>query len=160
MLNSISLLLMIAEEEHRPISTLTWMIQSLGSLTSVMVLVSGALIFGGACYLVATKRRPAVLAAYLVLLPLPVLIAFCGIVKGMISSFSVLAMADIVVTQRDWAGGVGGSLVEIFFAMLITAPSYFTLAFGLLLRTLNPPTDSIPPTPIRSEIRGVLPATT
>ncbi len=44
----------------------------------------------------------------------------------------------------------------VLFAMLVSAPTYFVLAIGLLARTLYPPTDSVPPTAIRSPPREPL----
>jgi len=144
----ISSSLVFAEVLPQETSLLGWMIGVLkaSSFSPLMVLISGLLIFGGACYLVATKRRPAVLAACLVLLPVPVFIAICGVMSGMVRSLSVISLSsDLSVSTQDVAGGTAGSLVEILFAILISAPSYFVLAFGLLARTLSSPTDSTPP---------------
>ena len=124
----------------------------MNSLSSLLVLVSGLLIFGGACYLVGTKRRPSVLAAYLVLLPLPVLISVGAWTKGLISSLTVIAASpNVTVTTADVAAATAESLLSLFVALLVSAPTYFVLAFGLLLRTLLSPTDSAAPTPTRSE---------
>ena len=74
----------------------------MNSLAMLMALVSGLAIFGGACYLVATRRPLAALAAYLVLLPLPILIVVCGFLKGMWASLSVIsASPDIQLPTTD-----------------------------------------------------------
>ena len=138
-------------------SFLAWMAGALNSLSSLMVLVSGLLMFGGACYLVATRRRPSVLAAYLVLLPLPVLIALCGWMNAMIASLTVIASSpNLIVTTADIAEGTAISLLGVLVALLVSAPTYFVLAIGLLVRTLRPPTDSAAPTPMHSEHREPL----
>jgi hypothetical protein len=151
-------------------SLVGWMIRVLTtfSFSSLMVLISGLLIFGGACYLIVTKRRPAVLAACLVLLPLPVFIAFFGVMSSVVRSLSVIASSpDLAVSSQDFAGGTAASLVEILFAILISAPTYFVLAFSLLTRTLGSPNDSTPPALSPSQLRqplfnssGPKPATT
>jgi hypothetical protein len=125
------------------------------------------LIFGGACYLVATKRRPAALAAYLVLLPLPVLIAIFGEMKGMVGALTAIASSPgMSVPTEHVAANTAASLVMVLFAMLVSAPTYFVLAFGLLARTLRSPPD-VAPNPIRSKLPaplvssgGSVPATT
>ena len=129
-----------------------WVVGVLGTLSSIIVLISGLLIFGGACHLVVTKRRPAVLAAYLVLLPLPVLVAIFGEMKGMVSALTAIASSpEITVPTEHVAGGAAASLIAVLFAMLVSAPTYFVLAFGLLARTLYPPTDAVPPAAIRPQ---------
>jgi hypothetical protein len=109
-----------------------------------------------------------VLAAYLVLLPLPVLIAIFGEMRGMVSALTVIASTPgISLSTEDLAAGTAASLVTVLFALLVSAPTYFVLAFGLLARTLDPPTGAAPPTAIRSQPReplrnsgGPIPATT
>ncbi len=124
----------------------------MNSLSSLLVLVSGLLIFSGACYLVGTKRRPSVLAAYLVLLPLPVLISVCAGTRVLISSLTIIAASpNVSVTTADIAAAAADSLLSLFVALLVSAPTYFVLAIGLLLRTLRSPTDSATPIPTRSE---------
>ena len=133
-------------------SKLGWMIGALNSVSSLMALVSGLLIFAGACYLIATRRRPAVLAACLVFLPLPSLIALCGCIDGNIRSLNVMASSpDLTVTSADIAGGVANMLVNLLAALLISAPSYFVLAFGLLFRSMNSSSGPTAAVPVRTE---------
>jgi hypothetical protein len=112
-------------------------------MSSLLVLLSAAAIFAGACYLVASQRPASVLAAYLILLPLPCLISICGWIKGSLSSLSVISISpDITLTTADIAGGFAGSLAGLLIAFLVSAPTYFLLAYGLLTRTMRPPTNS------------------
>jgi hypothetical protein len=135
------------------------MMHVLGTFSSLMILVSGLLIFGGAAYLVATKRRPSVLAAYLLLLPVPVLIAIFCEMSGMVSALTAIAsLPGISVPPDHVAANTAASLATVLFAMLVSAPTYFVLAFGLLARTLRSPTDEVPPTAIRSKLREPLPS--
>jgi len=62
-----------------------------GHAVFVPVFLSGMLIFGGAWYSAGHQAAAAVLAAYLVLLPLPVLIASYGVMSGMAISLEVIA---------------------------------------------------------------------
>ena len=146
----------LAQAVPAQVTQLDWMLGTLG-FSSLLVFVSALLIFGGACYLIATRRRPSVLAAYLVLLPLPVLISLCGVLKGNISSLMVIAASpDLTLTTADIAGGLADSLFGLFVALLISAPTYFVLAYGLLAGTLRPPTDSAAPAAIPSDRRAPL----
>ena len=112
---------------------------SLNSTSGVLALLSAALIFFGVCYSLATHRR---LVAYLMLLPLPVIISISGWISGTINSLSVIAASpDLHLTNQDIAGGFATSLMSLYAAILATSPSYFLLAYGLLSRTLNPPAD-------------------
>ena len=113
------------------------------SISSLLALAVGVLIFGGACYLVATKRAASVLAAYLVLLPLPVLINVCDWFYGMMLSFNAIASAPGVVVKTDaFAAAMADTLLNLLLALLISAPTYLLLAISLLLRTLRSPTDT------------------
>lgn len=113
-------------------------IGTLNSVSGMLVFLTGVLLFAGACYLIATKQRPAVIASYLVLLPLPILISLCGFLKGIIASLSVVATsANVTLTTADIAAGVGVSLFSIFVAVIISIPTYFVVAWGLLRRTYS-----------------------
>ena len=124
----------------------------MNSLSSLLSLLAGFLIFCGACYLVKTKRRPSVLAAYLVLLPLPVFISLCGSISGMASSLSVIAASpEATITRTDLAAAMADSLYGLLVVALVSAPTYFVLAVGLLRRVLESPGDSTGPTSPRPE---------
>ncbi|MEI8018358.1 MAG: hypothetical protein WCH39_09145 [Schlesneria sp.] len=114
-------------------------LRALTSTSAILALLSAALIFFGVCYSVATHRR---LVAYLVLLPLPVIISISGWISGTINSLSVIAASsDIHLSNQEIAGGFATSLMILYAAILATLPSYFLLAYGLLSQTLNPPAD-------------------
>jgi hypothetical protein len=116
------------------------MLDSLNSVSGLLMVLSGLLIFAGACCLIATKQRAGAIAAYMVLLPLPVAISICGWLKGSISSLVVIAASpNLPLTSADVAGGLASSLLCVFAAVLVSAPSYLLLAIGLLLRALRHP---------------------
>ncbi len=124
-------------------SQLGWILNSQSSMAALLVLLSAAAIFAGACYLVTSQRPASVLAAYLILLPLPCLISICGWIKGSVASLVVIAATpDIKLTTADIAGGFAASLAGLLIAFLVSAPTYFLLAYGLLTRTMRPPTNT------------------
>lgn len=117
-------------------SMLGWMLSVMDSVSGLLVLLSGLALFVGACYVIKTKQRPVVIASYLVLLPLPVLISVCGWIKGTISSLTVIAASPgLQLTTPDIARGLAASLFSIFVALLVSVPTYFVLAYGLLSST-------------------------
>ena len=112
-----------------------WIIRVSG-LAGLMVMASGLAVFIGACLVVIRSRRPAVIKAYLVFLPLPLMFGVYGALKGNISSLSVVAMSEVTLTSSEIAGGVAESLLLPFEAMTVIFPSYFVIAIGLFIRTL------------------------
>ncbi|MDZ4689298.1 MAG: hypothetical protein SH850_29840 [Planctomycetaceae bacterium] len=123
-------------------SMLAWVLQSL-SWSTLLALLAGVAIFAGACTLIATKRRPAVIAAYMALLPLPVLISVCGTLKGMIASFAVIAASpNLQPTTADYAGAWASSLFSLLAAIMVSSPTYLVLASGLLFGTLRANADA------------------
>lgn len=126
-------------------SRLSWMFGALQSWSDLFALTAGVLIFVGACHLIAKRRKAAVLAAYLVLLPLPVLISLGGTISGMISSFMVLSLSpDLQVTTAEYAGATAASLLSLYTAMLVSAPTYLILAFALLARAERAGHEAVP----------------
>ena len=121
-------------------SFLAWMVSSLTTISSLVILVSASLIFFGAYHLVANKRPVASLASYLVLLPVPFLVSICGWVYGSIGSLATIASSpNSVVTNQGIAGGLAASLLSVLFAILLTMPAYLVLAYGLIARDFRTP---------------------
>ncbi len=112
-----------------------WMIRCLG-LYGLLTLLSGVALFIGACVLVCVTRRPAVLAAYLVFLPLPFLIGLAGALKGCVASFEVFARSGVEPKSSEILMGVTESLLTPMMALTVTFPSYLVIAFGLFIQVL------------------------
>lgn len=129
---------LVLGQANPPLSQLGWMMQSLGSWSNLWVFVVGLAIFVGACRLILKNGRPAALAAYLVLLPLPVMISVSGTIKGMIASFMVISLSSIQLSQQDIAGGLAESLMSLFAAILISTPTYLVLAAALVMKSNQP----------------------
>jgi hypothetical protein len=87
----------MAQEGARPPEPyLVWMIRSLG-LFGFLSLLTGLAVFVGACFVVYLARRPAVIASYLVFLPLPLIALVLTL-----PSYLVLAIGLFVRTL--WPG--------------------------------------------------------
>ena len=114
-----------------------WVMHRLPSIYSIMELLSGLLIFVGASYFVATRKRVAVLAAYIFLLPLPILISIFGSIVAWMWSFYVIWATGPTLKAQDFAECVAISLLDLGFAVAVSGPSYLVVAIGLLARTLN-----------------------
>jgi hypothetical protein len=128
-----------------PKSYFSWVRESLGAFHGLAILAAGAAVFVGACLVVVKSRRPAVIASYLIVLPLPILVGLTRALSGQISSLAVLSMSPEAVAKVsgcDIAGGVAGGLVPLFVALMVTWPSYLVLAIGLLVRTVFSKTSS------------------
>ena len=124
-------------------SFLWWFIETMG-LTGLIVIVLGVAIFIAACLVVAKSRQTSTLAAYLVLLPLPMFIEVLDQLRGIVASLSVLSQSETHLSNQEWAGGFAESAVSMFLALLVTLPSYLVLAYGLLASTRKPSTTNAP----------------
>jgi hypothetical protein len=72
--------------------------------------------------------------------------------NGMVSALTAIASSPAIsVPTEHVAANIAASFVTVLFAMRVSAPTYFVLAFGLLARTLYPPTDAVPPAAIRPQ---------
>ena len=101
------------------------------------MLLSAAAVFLGACLVVFLARRPAVIASYMVFLLLPLLLGALGALKSCVSSFSVIAIADIQLKQSEIFRGLSEALLLPLESLIVTLPSYLLLAVGLFVRTLR-----------------------
>lgn len=119
-----------------PLSLMSWMMMSLGPFYGLVIPLAGLAVFIGACIVVASNRRPAVIAAFLVFLPLPLMIGMFGSVHGFISSFQIIATGGATPKPSDVAMGISTGLFTTLVGLLVTFPSFFVLAFGLFFRTL------------------------
>ncbi|MEQ8785716.1 MAG: MotA/TolQ/ExbB proton channel family protein [Pirellulaceae bacterium] len=118
-------------------SLLTWMLEALGLFYGVLLPLAGLAVFVGACLVVAMNRRPSVIAAYLVFVPLPFLIGIFGTFDGFIRSFSVIAQANGTPGIVPISQGISTGLFTSLIGMLVMFPSYFVVAIGLFLRTVG-----------------------
>ena len=80
-----------------------------------------------------SARRPAVIAAYMVFLLLPLLL---GILGGSTLSHVRFARQSGGASSSQICGGLAEALIRPLTALEITLPSYLVLAIGLFVRTL------------------------
>ena len=118
-----------------PQSYAFWIIRCLG-LFGLLTLLSALALFLGACLVVVLARRPAVIAAYLVFLPLPLWFAVIAMLKSYVSAFSVLAVTGAQLKNSQICAGLAESIIPVLAALMATLPSYLVIAFGLFIRTL------------------------
>jgi len=115
---------------------MTWMINALGPIYGLAIPLAGLAVFVGSCLVVALSKRPAVIASFLVFLPLPVLIGVFGSVQGVISAFATVSGGGAEVPGDIVAACFATALFTTFLGLIVSGPSYLVLAFGLFFRTL------------------------
>lgn len=122
----------------RTTSFFSWAYELLGPGTSLVILLAGLVVFLAACVAVTKSRRPSVIAAYLTLLPLPVLLGIFLALGPQISSLAVFSLpAQPAPSSSQTAAGVAGALLPIYLALMVSWPSYLVLAIGLIVRTVQ-----------------------
>ena len=132
-----SMLLFAQAEGPVQRSFLSWMFNSLGPFYALVLPLSGLAVFVGACLVVCLSRRPALIAAYLVFLPLPLMLGVLGSIDGFISSFAVIATSPTAPKPSEVAEGISTGLFTSLVGLMVTFPAYIVAAIGLFLRTLS-----------------------
>ena len=118
-------------------SVLSWMFHSLGLFYGTVLPLTGFVIFVGACLVVGLNKRPSVIAAYLVFLPLPFLIGLFATFHGCILSFYYFSQNDSRPSLELILGNLSLALFSSLVGLALTFPSLLVLAFGLLIRTIR-----------------------
>ena len=125
-----------------PPSFAAWALSSLGFF-GLLIPFFGFAILIGACVVVARCRPPAI-AAFLLFVPLPLMMAVFATAKGMVAAFSVIALSEIELKTSQIAGGLAETALLLIVGMLATIPSYLVIAVGLFVRTLVAGNESSP----------------
>jgi hypothetical protein len=123
-------------------SFLGWVLSSLGPIHSLLIPASGLVVFVGAVFVIALSKRPAVIAAYLVFVPLPFMIGLCASLYGFIHSFHLAATSAAPPNPGQIAGGISAILFAAFLGLLVTFPGYLVTSLGLFVRTIRSRTES------------------
>jgi hypothetical protein len=119
-------------------SYLQSVLHSAGPSACVWVLATGLAVFIGACFVAARCQRPSVIAAYLTLLPLPLIIAIYGAIEASMHSLIIMSSSPAVQpTSTEIAGGIATTLSQLFLSITVTLPSYLLLAIVLIRRTVR-----------------------
>jgi MotA/TolQ/ExbB proton channel family len=138
---------LIEPGEQPPTSYALWLLNSLG-LVGLLATAVGLLNFIGACLVVCLARRPSVVAAFMVFLVLPLLLAALGAVKGTVNAFSAIEMTGVEVKLSQIVGVVSEAMVNPLVALILAIPSFLILSIGLFIKTLKGGT-ATSPVPLR-----------
>lgn len=125
-----------AAESAQQLSLLEWAYQSLGPFYILALFGSGFVIFVGGCLVVLLARRPSVSAAYLVFVPIPLLIGVFGTFEGFIAAMSVMGTSSSAPQASEIAEGLSMSSFSTLVGILCMLPAFFVVSLGLFLKTL------------------------
>ena len=114
--------------------TMEW-VTTLASFPVVPVL--GFAILFGACVIVARCRRSAVIAASLLIVPLPLIVSLFDLTTGMKSSFAAIASGAPLPQGADVYAALAGSLRVVILGLAATILAYAVVVIGLFARTLQ-----------------------
>ena len=117
-------------------SYFAFVVDALGVAGTLMLIASLA-VFVGACVVVFGNKRPAVIAAYLVFVPIPILIGIYAAVRGFVNGFAVVTMSDTDLRQSEILGVLTEAALLIQIGMLASVPSYLLTSIGLFVRALQ-----------------------
>lgn len=138
-----NLFLLLADVETvegvKRMSYFEWFSIMLGPIYLWMILLSGVLVFGGACYLVYKYKRPAVIASFIPLLLLPFLIGLFDALYGMVYVLSVAIDSMYPPRVLDWQclHFLMVTAASLLAGMFVSIPAYFVLSIGLLVRAIR-----------------------
>ncbi|HEX3654754.1 MAG TPA: hypothetical protein VHV55_03055 [Pirellulales bacterium] len=113
-----------------------WLADTLGAL-GFSVAVLGFAIFVGACVVVARSRNAAVIAAYLALVPLPLILAVFAAAKVALDEIAVISDEHENAALLALGRSLGTGEVHIMCGVLAMLPAYLVTALGLFIRTVR-----------------------
>lgn len=129
-----AMLELLAQEQSR--SQLLWIIRTTG-LGGLFIVMSALVVFVLTIVVVTRGRGPIVGPTLVLLLHGPFALSVLCVLKGLIASFSVIAMSDQIIKPSMWAEALSEALLFPFVALLLTAPSYLIAVVALLVRSLG-----------------------
>jgi hypothetical protein len=120
-------------------SFLLWLYKQLGFRYAFLLPGSGLAVFLGGVAVAARARRPAPLAAYLLLALLPFFIGVFAAIEGMFLTNFILSQSARFPRMDEFASGYAASLVAVLVGMVATAPTYLLIACALVMKCLALP---------------------
>jgi len=117
-------------------SYLMWFFSALGIKYAVLLPLVGLIAFVVVLVLVLKGKGPALPAALMLIVPLPLLVGIGGVIEGLLAFFQVIAGAELAPKASTWAAGISMSLVTAWVGLLLTVPSYFLATIGMCVRSL------------------------
>jgi hypothetical protein len=103
----------------------------------IVVLSVGLAAFVGACLLVTTCKRPAVIAAYLPVVLFPLLVGVHGSVAMHYEFYDRLSKVSKIHDMSSLADDQAQSAYMLYLGVLATWPAFLVVAVGLFVRTLR-----------------------
>ena len=94
-----------------PESYLGSLYRSVGLVETLLIVSAGLALLVGACWVVFKNRRPSVIAAYLVFLPLPLILGSYGPLEKQIHSLIVLSRSP---TVQPFASQIAAGIASAF----------------------------------------------
>jgi hypothetical protein len=82
-------------------------------------------------------KGPAMVGAVLLVVPAPICWSLLGAVSGLLSSFGVLATADVQLKSSEIFGGMAEVLVNVQTGAVLTIPLFLSAVGGLIFRALT-----------------------
>lgn len=125
------------DEPMRQQSYLVWLIQAMGIRYTFLLPLAGLIAFVVVLFLVLKGKGHALPVALLLIVPLPVLVGFVGVIDGMMASFMVIASSDTSPKPSAVAEGISMSLVTAWIGILLAVPSYLLATIGMCVRSLQ-----------------------
>ncbi len=137
------------------LSLLSWMYHALGPFYGTIIPLAGLAVLVGACLVVARSRRPAVIAAYFVFVPIPFLIGIYGTLYSYVSGFWAVTESVTIPKPFEVYTAYSCWLALSLTGFLATLPAYLVTSIGLFIQTLR---SERPPQPAASSLSDPSPA--
>ena len=117
-------------------SYLGWISERLGPFCGLAIPLTGLGVFCAACFVVMRSRRPAMIAAWLILVPLPFLIGFQAALFRRVSVSAELSMGAPggSLTNAQIGEIASRGLVPLCMGLIEVWPAFFVLTVGLIGR--------------------------
>ncbi len=113
-----------------------WLVHMLG-LNAIILPLVALIAFAVVLVLLRRGKGPAMVGAILLVVPLPLLIGLLSAVRGIVSSASVIAIADIDIKQSELFAGIADTCAHIAIGMLLSIPAFLLASVGLIVRALE-----------------------
>jgi hypothetical protein len=85
---------------------------------------------------VSRGKGPMAVAALILIVPVPLLIAVFAAIRGAIASYTIIAMSGSAPKPSEVAEGISTALFAPMVAMVLMAPSYAVATLGAAIRSL------------------------
>ncbi len=122
-----------------PKTQLEFIVEVMATFQGIVVILAAIAVFVATVFVLIRGRGPNVGATLLALLPIPFLLSLMGLLKGLVSGFSVLAETGAELKFSEVAEGLAEELLFQFMVLLLTAPSYLIVVVALVVRSLKNP---------------------